>query len=148
MNNEPARALLRSPRETLGGYAILPRLIDKVRLHAKGQLPADYIPQLLAPEPALDGRLLAFTGLDADRLRDAILSTRTDAAVLAWVERHAHPHSDSEKRAWAQEIDAYRPSPDRVHLRMERYPEVAAQVDVGAISVFDVIDLDEGRLPG
>ena len=60
--------------------------------------------------------------------------------------RHAHPHSDPEKRAWAQEIDAYRPSADRVHLRRERYPEVAAKVDVGTISVFDLIDLDEGRL--
>ncbi len=138
--------LLRSPRETLGGYVILSRLIDKVRLHAQGSLPEDYVGQLLMPAPALDGRFLAFTGLDADRLKDAILSARTDDAVLAWVERHAHPHSDSEKRAWAQEIDAYRPSPDRVQFRRERYPEVAARVDVGAISVFDLIDLDEGRL--
>ncbi|MDC4227500.1 MAG: DUF5069 domain-containing protein [Candidatus Manganitrophus sp.] len=27
---------LRSPRERLGGYLLLPRLIDKVRLHAQG----------------------------------------------------------------------------------------------------------------
>ncbi|MBI3607930.1 MAG: DUF5069 domain-containing protein [Nitrospirae bacterium] len=145
--NQPLRSRLRSPRETLGGYVILPRLIDKVRLHAQGTLPEDYVGQLLMPAPALDGRLLAFTGLDAERLREAILSARTDDPVLSWVERHARPHSDSEKCAWAQEIDAYRPGADRVHLRRERYPEVAATVDVGAISVFDLIDLDEGRLP-
>jgi hypothetical protein len=145
--NPSVRPLLRSPREILGDYVILPRLIDKVRLHARGTLPEEYVGQLLMPAPALDGRFLAFTGLDAERLRNAILSARTDDEVLAWVERHARPHSDAEKRAWAQDIVAYRPSPDRVHLRRERYPAVAAKVDVGAISVFDLIDLDEGRLP-
>ena len=35
----PTPVLLRSPRESLGGYILLPRLIDKVRLLAQGQLP-------------------------------------------------------------------------------------------------------------
>ena len=63
--NPSIRSLIRSPRETLGGYVILPRLIDKVRLHAQGSLPEDYVGQLLMPVPALDGRFLVFTGLDA-----------------------------------------------------------------------------------
>ena len=146
--NLSLRSLLRSPRETLGGYVILPRLIDKVRLHAQGKLPAEYIPQLLAPDPALDGRWLAFTGLDAETLRHAVLSLSTDETVLAWVERHVRPRSDAEKRAWATAIDAYRPDAERAQRRREIYPAVAATVDVGAISVFDLIDRDEGRLPG
>ena len=40
--------MLRSPRECLAGYAILPRLVDKVRLHARGILPEAYHPNLLA----------------------------------------------------------------------------------------------------
>ena len=32
-------AALRSPRETVDGYIILPRLIDKVRVQARGELP-------------------------------------------------------------------------------------------------------------
>jgi hypothetical protein len=35
----PKTVVLRSPRESLGGYIVLPRLIDKVRLLANGQLP-------------------------------------------------------------------------------------------------------------
>ncbi|EQD24865.1 MAG: hypothetical protein D084_Lepto4C00325G0003 [Leptospirillum sp. Group IV 'UBA BS'] len=38
---------LRSPREKLGGYVVLPRLIDKVRLRASGRLPPDYLANLL-----------------------------------------------------------------------------------------------------
>ena len=137
---------LRSPRATLEGYVILPRLIDKVRLHAQGTLAPAYVAQLLAPEPALDGRFLAFTRLDAEALRRAILSVATDDDVLAWVERHACPRSDAEKHAWAASIDAYRPDAERVTRRQASYPAVAARFDVGAISVFDLIDLDEGRI--
>lgn len=59
---------LRSPRATLGGCILLPRLIDKVRLHALGQLPPAYAANLLGPDHTLDGRFLAFTGLDANAL--------------------------------------------------------------------------------
>jgi hypothetical protein len=136
----------RSPRETLGEYVILPRLIEKVRLHAQGRLPAEYHPQLLGPELTLDGRFLTFTGVAREALRAAILAASDDAAVLAWVERHATPHTSEEKRAWADAIDAYRPDSERVVRRAKAYPNVAARVDVGAISVFDLIDLDEGRI--
>lgn len=146
MNFTPSDRL-RSPRATLGGYVILPRLIDKLRLHAQGELPAEYHPQLLAPEPALDGRFLAFTGVDAEALQGAILSSADDEAIFAWVEHHGRPRSDAEKREWAAAIEAYRPDADRAARRRAAYPKVAARVDVGAISVFDLIDLDESRLP-
>jgi hypothetical protein len=137
---------LRSPRETLDGYVILPRLIDKVRLHAQGKLPPAYVAQLLAPEPALDGRFLAFAGVDAETLRATILSSHDDAAVLSWVERYGQPRTDAEKTAWAEAIDAYRPDPERAARRARTYPHVAAKFDVGGISVFDLIDLDEERI--
>ena len=137
---------LRSPRETLGGYVILPRLIDKVRLHARNALPLDYFPQLLGGEGTLDWRFLTFTGLDREALRAAILSATGDASALAWVGRHAVPHSDAEKRAWASAINAYRPDPERAQRRAQRYPEVAARFDVATLSLFDLIDLDEGRI--
>lgn len=83
----PTNPAIRSPRERLGGYILLPRLIDKVRLHAEGRLPQAYLPYLLKPGPGmtLDGRFLAFTGLDGEGLRGAILASRSDKEVLAWV---------------------------------------------------------------
>jgi hypothetical protein len=143
---KPLPPPLRSPRDTLGGYPILPRLIDKVRLHARGELPPDYLPQLLGSDPMIDGRFLAFTGLDREALRAVILSAPDDAAVLAWVDRHAVPHSDAETRTWVSAMDAYRPDPERARRRAQLYPEVAARVDVATLSLFDLIDLDEGRI--
>jgi hypothetical protein len=143
-----ANPLLRSPREQLGGYLLLPRLIDKVRLHAKGALPAEYTGNLLKPTGfTLDGRFLAFTGLDAEKLRETILTAKNDEAVLAWVERHAIPHSPSEKEAWAEAIAAARPTPEVAQYRKKIYPELATKVDLGSINVLDMIDMDEGRIP-
>jgi hypothetical protein len=56
------------------------------------------------------------------------------------------PHSDAEKRAWIAAIDAYRPDPERARRRATLYPEVAARFDVATLSLFDLIDLDEGRI--
>ena len=87
----PKPVPLRSPRELLGGYILFPRLIDKVRLLAQGQLPQAYAANVLGTEFTLDGRFLAFTGLDAEALRRVILSNHTDDEVLAWVPEHARP---------------------------------------------------------
>ena len=47
----------------------------------------------------LDGRFLAFTGLNAEALRRVIVSSRTDDEVLAWVQDHAKPVTALEKQA-------------------------------------------------
>jgi hypothetical protein len=129
----------------LGGYVFLPRLIDKVRLHARGKLPVEYIGNLLKPGLTLDGRLLTFTGLDAVELRRAILGAKTDGDVLLWVEHYARPHTETEKQEWIAEIEAYRPDPERAQWRREAYKEVAVKIDPATLSLFDLIDMDEGR---
>jgi hypothetical protein len=143
----PKPVPLRSPRESLGGYILLPRLIDKVRLLAQGQLPQTYAANVLKAGLTLDGRFLSFTGLNAEALRRVILSSRTDEEVLAWVQEHARPTTALEKHMWAEQIGRYRPDAVLVEYRKRVYPELAAQVDVGSLSVLDLIDMDEGRLP-
>jgi hypothetical protein len=138
---------LRSPRETLGGYVILPRLIDKVRLRAQGKLPPEYIGNLLKPGLTLDGRLLTFTGLDPEELRRSILAAKTDEEILTWVERHAKPHTDDDKRRWIAEIEAYRPNPEIAQWRREVYKDLATRVDPATLNLFDLIDMDEGCIP-
>ncbi|MEX5219605.1 MAG: DUF5069 domain-containing protein [Nitrospira sp.] len=138
---------LRSPRESLGGYILLPRLIDKVHLFAKGQLPEVYVANLLGANHTLDGRFLAFTGLNAEALRQAIVSSRSDQEVLAWVQDHAKPATALEKQAWGEQIDRYRPDAELLEYRRRMYPDLAARIELNSISVLDLIDLDEGRLP-
>ncbi len=121
-NSEIGRRL-RSPRERLGGYAILPRLIDKVRLRAADLLPPEYRSNLLrGSDPAiglfpLDGRFLEFTGLDPEELEREILSAPDDETVLAWVNAHARPHSSLERDVWSTSFDTITPDDRRTEHR-------------------------------
>ena len=90
---------------------------------------------------------MTFTGLNAEALRQVILSSHTDDEVLAWVQEHARPTTAVEKHTWAEQIDRYRPDAALVEYRKRVYPELAAQVDVCSLSVLDLIDMDEGGLP-
>jgi len=147
MRKHPSPPPLRSPREPLGGYIILPRLIDKIRLHARGELPPEYHGNLLKPGRTLDAWFLTFTGLDGEQLQQAILSAGSNEEVLAWVEQHAVPHTADEKKEWADRIAAYRPDAEGAKSRKQNYPELSARLDIASLCVFDMIDMDEGRMP-
>lgn len=138
---------LRSPRERLGGYVILPRLIDKVRLHAQGLLPESYVPFLLRPGLPLDGRFLAFTGLQPEVLRQAVLSKADDGDILTWVMREAVLHSLQEIEAWTEELERLRPDRALARLLSRLSPELAKTLDFTQHPLFDLIDMDERRRP-
>jgi hypothetical protein len=151
------KTMLRSPREKLGGYVILPRLIDKVRLHQKGVLPEDYLPNLLRmPDPEnglfpFDGRFLLFAGIDPEALRKAILSSSDDQAVIRWIEETATPHDDEEKERWSDSAtrDFPEPTPERIASRTRLFPGLSERIGsqtLGCANPFDLIDYDEGRI--
>jgi hypothetical protein len=116
--NPPDSIPLRSPHEKLGGYIILPRLIDKVHLQAQGHLPQEYHNNVLRQGLTSDGRFLTFMGLNAEALRQTILSANSDETVLAWVKRQAKFHTEQEKRAWAEAAI--------VTVLMPRWPHIGA----------------------
>ena len=144
---EKTNVLPKSPHETLGGYVILPRLIDKIRLHAERKLPQEYIGNLLKPGLTFDGLLLSFLGIDAEAMKQAILSSKTDEEVLDWVEKHGKSRSPEEKKRWIKELEAIRPDPSFVERRKQTYPVLAGKIDLANVHSFDMVDMDEGRLP-
>ena len=138
---------LRSPRERLGGYVILPRLIDKVRLHAQGLLPEPYVPFLLRPGLPLDGRFLAFTGLQPEALRAAVCSAKHDPDIFAWVRDAAASHSPEEIEGWSAALEQLRPDRVLARLLTRLSPGLALQVDFTQHPLFDLIEMDEGLRP-
>jgi len=69
----------RSPRLRLGGYALLPRMLDKGRAEIAGTS-GEY--HYNCP---LDQRILNFLGLDADALREQLATGKGDGEILQWV---------------------------------------------------------------
>ena len=75
----------RSPRCRLGGYVLLPRLLDKGRATLAGRH-GEY--HYNCP---LDRRFFDFTGIDAKKLLAELKKGKGDGAILEWIHRHARP---------------------------------------------------------
>lgn len=128
----------RSPKQLLGGYPHLSRMIDKARARAAGTL-GEYI----YPCP-LDRALLEFLVID-DEAFLAVAQERTDQDVLRWVQEHAKAHSQQELQEWTQAFFNRKPK-DAESLRyfLDTRNRVAPlRTDV--VTWIDLLDLEEGR---
>ena len=73
----------RSPRVRLGGYAILPRCLDKCRATLASKN-GEY--HYACP---LDQRFLQFAGIDPEALKAEVKKGLSDTDLLAWITAHA-----------------------------------------------------------
>jgi len=140
----PAIPGLRSPYDLVGGLVHFGRMIDKIRLHARGELPADYQPGL--GKGGHDRVFCAFFQIDYERLSGHVLANpaATDEQLLEWVYDHGRRPTPIDltvfdgflsKRGWRDQSAVYLPN----WLAKSGLPPDAAQTN------FDYIELDEGR---
>jgi hypothetical protein len=91
----------RSPRNRLGDYALLARMIDKGRADLEGKA-GEY--HFACP---LDQMLCAFKGVTTDEVKKLLASGATDAQALAWFNGHGTPKTAEEIKAWSAGVEAY-----------------------------------------
>lgn len=126
----------RSPRVRLGGYAILPRMLDKGRATLAGKQ-GEY--HYACP---LDQQFLTFAGIDPEALKKEL--HLSDTEILAWIQQHAkHQRTGSEITAWTQWQENRAPdNPDGREYLNELHKQGAPnRQDI--ITWFDVLDLDD-----
>lgn len=92
----------RSVRVRIGGYAHLPRLLDKARAVIAGK-GADY--HYNCP---LDQQLFAFTGISAEAMLAEIKTGKTDTQILAWV-NETSKRQRYEVIAWSAWLEQHGP---------------------------------------
>src|SRR6185295_19674772 len=86
----------RSPRVRLGGYVILPRMLDKGRATINGRN-GDY--HYACP---LDQRLLDFAGIDPEALKKQLADGKGDWEILEWFNANSKTKpSQPEILAWS-----------------------------------------------
>lgn len=127
-------------KSTLGGYAHLPRMIDKCRAVLAGT-EGEYI----YPCP-MDERLMEFAGITSDQFTAAVKANTTDEGVLAWFQRHTQPHLPEELEEWNQRLLARGPSSPESAAKFNKYLQAIdpSRTDLTAWS--DLQDLEEGRV--
>ena len=130
----------RSPRVRLGGYVILPRMLDKCRATLAGKV-GEY-----EYGCSLDRYFLEFVGIDPAALKEEVAKGKGDGEVLAWIRTHArHPRLPHEIAAFSQWHEGRVPmTPDRRAKMSDLQattPAGAARDDIG--TWFDLLDLDD-----
>ena len=88
---------LRSPYERVGGIVFFGRMLDKIRVHARGELPADY-----NRGTGFDERCCIFLHIDYQALIKSVLAGGTDEEILAWCYSTGRRPTDQEIEIWNQ----------------------------------------------
>jgi hypothetical protein len=128
----------RSPRVRLGGYVILPRMLDKGRATLAGKN-GEY--NFACP---LDQRWLEFSGIDAEALKQQLASGKSDGEIFDWVSTNAKPkRTPSEIEAWSAWQERRAPdNPDSRAFFNGVHAKVAPKrTDI--VTWFDLLDVDD-----
>jgi hypothetical protein len=140
--NPPASDLTqhppRSPRVRLGGFAILPRMLDKGRAVIAGT-PGEY--KYACP---LDQQLLQFVGVDAEALRQQLAAGKGDSEILEWVLKQSTTKpTPAQIASWSGFQEQRGPAdPDAREFFNDVHRKIAPHRSDLA-SWFDLLDLDD-----
>ena len=128
----------RSPRVRLGGFVILPRVLDKGRATIAGTN-GEY--NYACP---LDQRFLDFAGIDPDALKAQLAEGKGDGEILAWILEHSkNKPNELEIETWS--LWAARRVPADIESR-QHYNEMQSKLAPAredVITWFDMLDLDD-----
>jgi hypothetical protein len=135
---------LRSPFAKVGGLVYFGRMLDKIRLHAREQLPPDYQANL---GKGFDEYCVGFLRVDYNDLVDRVKQDGTDEEILQWAATNGRQASDSEIYVW-NEFMRKRGWNDEVSETLKRRKKEAGMAGRSEIeTMFSFIDADEGRSP-
>jgi hypothetical protein len=141
----PAVPGLCSPYDQVGGIVYFARMLSKIRLHAQGALPEEYVAFLGDKQGMFDWRCVLFLGIDYSALVERTLAGGSDEEILEWAFQNGRKPTEVEievwngfmtKRGWRDNAS------DRLRVRCE---EAGFGTDRGVQTMFDFLDADEGR---
>jgi len=128
----------RSPRARLGGFVILPRVLDKGRATIAGTN-GEY--NYNCP---LDQRFLEFAGIDPEALKQELAAGKGDGEVLAWVQANSkNKPNEVAAAAWSAFCEARVPADvESRQFFTEAHAKLApAREDI--VTWFDLLELDD-----
>lgn len=133
---------VRSPADKLGGLVYFGRMLDKIRVHAKGELPADYQPNL---GKGFDAKCCAFLHIDYAQLAERVKQGTSDSEALDWALSTGRRPTEAEITMWNEFMRKFgwRDEAAEILARRKREAGMTDRADIE--TMFQFIDADEGR---
>ena len=121
-----------------------PRMLDKIRLHARGELHEDYH-RNLGHRKAADGACLNFLRIKYDDLRERVLAGGSDEEVLEWCFEKGRRLNEGDLVVWNGFISKFGWN-DYATPVLDRFKQKHGMQDrTDIVTLPDLIDPDEGR---
>ncbi|HEV8541945.1 MAG TPA: DUF5069 domain-containing protein [Verrucomicrobiae bacterium] len=138
MNTDLTKQAPRSPRVRLGGFAVLPRILDKCRAIVAGKN-GEY--KFNCP---LDQRFFGFVQVDAEAFKAQVKKDKGDGEMLAWVIKTSKRKPEPfEITAWSRDQEERVPSDvesrEYFHNLHKHYGPDREDI----VTWFDLLDLDD-----
>jgi hypothetical protein len=128
----------RSPRVRLGGFVILPRMLDKGRATIAGNN-GEY--HYACPQ---DQRFLNFAGIDPEALKQQLAAGKGDGEILEWIQANAkHKRTEPEIAAWSAWVEQRPPTDPESRAYFNDLHSKAGSKRKDIATWFDVLDLDD-----
>ncbi len=134
----------RSAYDTVGGMVWFARMLDKVRLFARGELRPDFHANL---GKGMDGVCCSFLRVDYAALRDRVLAGGSDEEIFEWCQATGRRLNKEDIWVWNQ-------CATRVgwrDLASERLAKLKAEGGIAhrddLVTMMDYFEVDEGRRP-
>jgi hypothetical protein len=130
----------RSPRLTLGGYVLLPRVLDKCRALVAGKNG-----EFRFGIQRMDRHFLNFTGIDETALQAEVAKGKSDSEMLAWVQAEAKPAREPWEIAQWSNYQLQRAA-DSDAETLQFFAEAIAKFSTTREDIrtwFDLLDLDD-----
>ncbi|MEI6322975.1 MAG: DUF5069 domain-containing protein [bacterium] len=129
----------RSPRTRLGGYVLLPRMLDKCRASIAGTSGEYHY------DCPLDKHILNFLGIDAEALKIEVAKELGDGEVLEWIKANAANKMTAwEIAQWSEFQEKRGPDSDAETLGFfAEYVGKITKTREDIITWADLLDLDD-----
>jgi hypothetical protein len=127
----------RSPKARLGGYALLPRMLDKCRAEIAGKAGSFHF---ACPN---DQRILKFAGIDPTALKAEVAKGGGDGEILEWIRSHqTHQLTPEQIEAWSETQDKRKPGAEDREF-FEKYLSECGPDRTDIVYWSDLLDLDD-----
>ena len=132
-----------SPRVEIDGLPYFPRMVEKIRLFAAGNLHPELHDNLGS---GMDLWICQYLGVDYSDLKEVVLAGASDQEALAHAKKTGTQRADFEL-AWFRSYLLNRGFRDDMSAKLaSRIEESGFQDKEGILSFCDYIDADEGRI--
>ena len=133
-----------SAYEKTNGMAYFPRMLDKIRLHAKGELHPDYHANLGL---CADGRCLNYLRVEYEALKRRVLEGGSDEEILEWCFENGRRLNEEDLVVWNGFITKLGWN-DFAAGRLKQVKQEAGLAHRDDIQTMpDFFEVDEGRKP-